>query len=81
MELRSRVRKFGQRLRRDFAREIGSNAKGFKKCAVHFLKMSLPPFPGHPREPAITKAFELRKQDRGWKEIYPQVIPHHSNLD
>lgn len=80
-DLRKRIRRIAQDLRRDYATEIDADARGFKKRVARLLKLSLPPFPGRPTEPAVTEAIKLRKQGKEWKHIYPQAIPDHAVLD
>ena len=55
-------------------------ARGFKKWVKSLLGRNLPPFAGHPKEDAITRAIELRKLGLRWKEVYPEVIPNHPLL-
>lgn len=74
------VQRFAARLRRDFAPVIARDPKKFKRQVVFFLKRELPPGPGRPAEDATTRAIALRKQHVEWKAIYPQCIPHHSEL-
>jgi hypothetical protein len=74
------MRQIAARLRRDFAPQIFEDPRKFKKRAVHYLRRSLPPFPGRPREASLTKAIELHKAGLEWKAIYPQCIPDHSQM-
>ena len=75
------IRQFAKRLRQNYASEITADPWGFKRKAKRLLGLYLPPGPGRPPEPAISKAIELRRQGQEWKQIYPQVIPRHSELD
>ena len=81
MELRSRIRKFTQQLRRDYTKEISSDSRAFKKYVIRLLKINLPPFPGRPPEQAISLAIELRRLGQTWKEIYPKVIANHAGVE
>ncbi len=79
--LEREVKRFTARLLREHAEEVKRDAKGFKNRACGLFKRCLPPFAGRPTEDSITRAGELRKQDRQWKEIYPVVILNHATLD
>jgi hypothetical protein len=78
--LAKRIKEIAARLRRDFAAYIAGDPKKFKREAVRYLKLYLPPGPGRPQEDAITTAIKLRKQRVNWKEIYAQCIPDHSKM-
>ena len=75
------VKRFATRITKLFAPEIASDPRGFKKNVTTILKRNLPPFPGRPTEQSITSAATLRREAQDWKQIYPQVIPNHANLD
>lgn len=75
------VKRFATRITKLFAPEIASDPRGFKKSVTAILKRNLPPFPGRPTEQSITSAVTLRRGGQDWKQIYPQVIPNHANLD
>ena len=79
-DLARTMRQIGVRIRRDYGPQISEDPRKFKKRAVHYLKRSLPPFPGRPREASLTKAIELHKADMEWRAIYPQCIPGHSEM-
>ena len=67
-------------LSRDFAPQIGSDPRGFKKTVVHQIKRLLPPGPGRLPLEAITRAIKLRAQNVDWKDIYAVCIPGYSEL-
>ena len=69
------------RLRRDFAPRIAQDPRRFKRLAVSYLRNYLPPGPGRPAVDAVTEAMQLRKQGMEWKQIYPQCIPNHAQLE
>ena len=79
--LEAEARRFIRRLRKAFAEAITEDAQGFKRRLRRLVCAGLPPFAGRPPDPAISRAIQLRKQGQEWKEIYPQVIPLHSELD
>ena len=74
------MRQVAAMLQYRFTVQVTRNPKKFKKDAVHYLRLYLPPGPGQLAEDATTKAIELRKQAWGWKQIYPQCISHYANL-
>ena len=80
-ELRREIARFSRHLRKVYALQIADDPWKFKRGAVGLLRLGLPPFAGRPRDPAISHAIQLRMQGQEWKEIYPQVIPLHSELD
>ena len=75
------VKRFATRITKLFAPEIASDPRGFKRNVTTILKRNLPPFPGRPTEQSITSAVMFRRCGQDWKQIYPQVIPNHANLD
>jgi hypothetical protein len=75
------AKRFTARLKRQYATEIATDAKGFKKCVVTLVKRGLPPGAGRPNEAAITLADQLRKQGLPWKDIYPHCITCHASLE
>ncbi len=79
--LEREVKRFAARLRRRYAEQIQRDPRGFKKRVCSLSRRYLPPYAGRPMEETINRAAELRRQDRGWKEIYPLVIPDHSQLE
>ena len=79
-DLARSMRQVGARLRRDFAEQIAQDARRFKKRAVQYLKRQLPPHPGRPPEASLTRAIELHREGKEWKQIYPVCIPGHSGL-
>jgi len=81
MQLERAIHLFAGQLRRRYSEEICSDAKKFKNRVVSIIRRELPPFPGRPTEEAINRAIELHKQGQLWKEIYPQCISYHFELE
>lgn len=79
-ELEHAVKRFAQRLRNDYAGEIAADPRKFKKWVVNPVRRNFLPFAGRPAEGAITRAIELRRQGREWKDIYPVSIDNHGVL-
>jgi hypothetical protein len=79
-ELRQLSAVFAAELKRRFEEQIARDARGFKKTLLSTLKRMLPPGPGRLPVAAITKAIQMRKLGRTWKDIYPATIPNYSEL-
>jgi len=77
--VRSTIRQFVARLRVEFAPEIARDPRGFKRGVVHLLKVELPPYSGRPSHENVTRADEMRKAGKGWKEIYVVCLPQRAN--
>ncbi len=73
--LRSRIRQFAACLRIEFGPEIARDPRGFKRGLVHLLKLELPPHSGRPSNENVTRADDMRKVGKGWKEIYVACLP------
>jgi hypothetical protein len=78
--LRRQIRDFTDSLRRDHSRAIDADARGFKHRVLRLVRLSLPPGPGRPSKEMITRAVELRAQDRPWLEVYRECIPGFPGL-
>jgi hypothetical protein len=79
--LKRRMKQIAARLRREFAAEIERAPPGFKRRAARLLKTLLPPRPGRPCDDNITRAIELRSEEKAWKEVYPICIPAYETLE
>jgi hypothetical protein len=78
--LSRQIRDFTNSLRHDYARAIASDARGFKHRVLRQVRLGLPPGPGRPSKEMITRAVELRAQDRPWLEVYRECIPSFPGL-
>lgn len=74
------IRVFAFRLRRDFAEELKSDPRAFKRRCVHLLKVELPPGPGRPCGQSVTLALTMRDQGKEWSKIYPLCIEGYESL-
>lgn len=75
------AKRFATRITTQFAPEIASDPRGFKKRLTEIIKRNLPPFPGRPTEQSITHAARLSAEGHRWHDIYPVVIPDHAQMD
>lgn len=75
------AKRFARRISKQFASEIATDPRGFKKHLTQIIKRNLPPFPGRPTEQSITQAARLKAGGNSWQDIYPVVIPDHAQMD
>lgn len=75
------AKRFANRISVQFASEIASDPRGFKKQLTQIIKRNLPPFSGRPTEQSITQAARLKAGGNSWQDIYPVVIPDHAQMD
>jgi len=80
-KLEAETRRFAERLRRNFAREIERNAHDFKKAVLRLIRRELPPKRGRPNDPRIDAAVRMAEQGKSIKEILRSQIPDLDNMD
>lgn len=73
--LSRQVRDFTDSLRHDYADAIASDPRLFKHRVLRMVRLGLPPGPGRPSKKMVTRAAELRAQNRPWLEVYRECIP------
>lgn len=78
--LSRQIRDFTDSLRHNHARAIASDAREFKRRVLRLVRLGLPPGPGRPSKEMITRAIELRAQDKPWLEVYRECIPGFTGL-
>ena len=67
--LEALTRDFTAHIRRDFAQEIASDPKTFKKSLLRLIGRQLPPRRGRPNDPQIDAAMRMLDQGKSVKEI------------
>lgn len=77
-DLRARIRKFGRRLRCDFAPEIQRDPRGFRQHVLRFLKAELPLRSGRPTTETVERHPRMGSHKAPYCMPYqaPYRMPH-----
>lgn len=79
--LEALARDFAHRLRREFAQEIASSPREFKKRVVGLIRRELPPGPGRPGDPRYDQAARMADQGKTVAAILRCQDPQFDALD
>ena len=81
MDLTDQVRRFTLSLRKAYAPEIEKDRQAFKDKVTRLIRCGLPRGrTGRPKHEEVTRAVELRSQNKPWAEVYKTCIEGFSNL-
>src|SRR5690242_1353048 len=79
--LARRTRDFTDSLKRDYSREIATDAAGFKRSVVRLVRLGLPPGRGRPVSPQIENAIEMLHQGKTVREVLQQQVDAFAQVD
>jgi hypothetical protein len=79
--LETLTRDFTAHIRRDFAQEITSDPKTFKKSLLKLIGRQLPPRRGRPNDPRLDVAVRMVERGKTVKEVLRMQIPDFDKLD
>jgi hypothetical protein len=76
------VQRFARRLSRRFSQAF-SDGHGLdtKEEVIRWIRAAMPPHPGRPRKPSVTRACELKREGAAWRDIYRECIPRYATLN
>lgn len=77
--IRLRVERFAGRLARQFPQAF-ADGRRLKKEVIRWMRSALPPHPGRPRKPTVTRAYALKHRGTPWRDIYRECIPRYDTL-
>jgi len=61
-------------LRTNFTSEIERDPRGFRMRLLRLLRFAFPVKNGRPRMETVTRATEMRRQGKSWREVYAACI-------